>query len=54
MSVSRFGFVISHLILSRARFIRDRNADLERSILESYLMVSGTDLREMVKNVEAH
>ena len=35
VSVSKFGFALSPLVLSRARFIRDRNRDLEKSILES-------------------
>ena len=44
-TVAKFGFALSPLIMSRARFIRERNTELEKSILESYLMVSGLDLR---------
>ena len=49
-AVSKFGFALSPLIMSRTRFIRERNKDLEKSILESYTTVCGKDLREVVKD----
>jgi len=49
-SVSKFGFALSPLIMSRTRFIRERNTDLEKSILESYETVYGRDLSEVVKD----
>ncbi|MHB1868157.1 MAG: nucleotidyltransferase domain-containing protein [Nitrososphaerales archaeon] len=49
-AVSKFGFALSPLIMNRTRFIRERNKDLEKSILESYTTVCGKDLREVVKD----
>jgi predicted nucleotidyltransferase len=48
--VSRFGHALSPLILDDEKFLRDRDRDLEKSILERYILVRGRDLREMVKN----
>jgi len=52
-SASKFGFALSPLIMGRARFIRERNKDLEKSILVSYAIVSGKDLSEVIQNVKA-
>jgi hypothetical protein len=41
------------LILEREKFLRDRDRDLEKSILERYMLVRGRDLREMVKSGKA-
>lgn len=50
---AKFGFPLSPLIMSKARFIRERNTDLVKSILESYVTVYGKDLRKVVENVKA-
>ncbi len=51
-TISKFGFAISPLIMSKEHFIRIRHSDLEKSILESYTIVSGRDLSEFVQNVK--
>ena len=45
--VSKFGFGLSPLIMDEATFARKKNKDLGRSILESYRMVRGKDLKEI-------
>lgn len=45
---SKFGAALSSLIMSKQKFIRKRKQTLIKSILESYMMVYGKDLREMV------
>jgi predicted nucleotidyltransferase len=52
-TLSRFGHAPSPLILDSKKFLRDHNGDLEKSILERYILVRGRDLREMVKNGKA-
>jgi predicted nucleotidyltransferase len=52
-TLSRFGHALSPLILDRKKFLRDQERDLEKSILERYMLVRGRDLREMVKNGKA-
>ncbi len=51
-TVSRFGHALSPLILGEKKFRRDHDTDLEKSILERYILVRGRDLRE-VKNGKA-
>ena len=51
--LSRFGHALSPLILDTEKFLRDYDSDLEKSILERYILVRGRDLREMVKNGKA-
>ena len=46
-TVSKFGFGLSPLIMSETTFARKKKQDLGRSILESYTMVRGRDLKEM-------
>ena len=52
-TLPRFGHALSPLILDEEKFLRDCDRDLERSILERYILVRGRDLREMVKNGKA-
>jgi predicted nucleotidyltransferase len=52
-ALSRFGHALSPLILEREKVLRDRDRDLEKSILERYMLVRGRDLREMVKSGKA-
>ncbi len=53
VAASRFGHVLSPLILGEKKFRRDHDIDLEKSILERYILVSGRDLREMAKSGKA-
>jgi len=46
--ISKFGFALSPLILSKGHFIREAETQLEKSILESYVTVSGADLLEVL------
>jgi predicted nucleotidyltransferase len=48
--LSRFGHVLSPLILSRDRFARGRGKELEKSMLEHYVIVSGKDLMEVIES----
>ena len=50
---TRFGHALSPLILSRERFSKDRDKELEKSILERYVLAAGTDLMEVVENGKA-
>jgi predicted nucleotidyltransferase len=52
-TLSRFGHALSPLILEEKKFLRGGDRDLEKSILERYILVRGRDLREMVKNGKA-
>lgn len=49
-TLSRFGLALSPLIMDRDRFIRRHNSELEKSILESYILVCGEDLKEIVES----
>jgi predicted nucleotidyltransferase len=44
-TISRFGLAISQLLFSKEEFARKRNTQLGKSILESYILVWGKDLR---------
>lgn len=46
-TVSKFGAGLSPLIIDEASFASKKNEDLAKSILESYKMVCGKDLREV-------
>jgi predicted nucleotidyltransferase len=48
--LTRFGHVLSPLIISRERFSKDRDEQLEKSIFEKYLLVAGKDLMEAVES----
>ena len=50
---SKFGLRLSPLIMDEALFVRKRGGDLAKSILESYTMVWGRDLKEIVGNDKA-
>ncbi|MCL4437274.1 MAG: MarR family transcriptional regulator [Thaumarchaeota archaeon] len=52
-TTSKFGFAPSPLIMSKERFIQESDRDLEKSILESYTLVSGKDLKEIIKHGKA-
>lgn len=52
ITASRFGHALSPLILDEKKFRRDHDIDLEKSILEQYILVRGRDLREMVESGE--
>ena len=47
-TLSRFGVRLSPLIMDEALFVRKRGGDLAKSILESYTLVWGRDLREII------
>ncbi len=49
-TLSRFGLGLSPLIMDKALFVRKQSGDLVRSILESYTLVCGRDLKEIVGN----
>ncbi len=49
-ALSKFGLGLSPLIMDHAHFIRKRGEDLARSILESYTLVWGKDLKELAGN----
>ena len=46
-SVSRFGFGLSPMIMSESTFARKKEEDFGKSILQSYRMVTGKDLKEI-------
>lgn len=48
-ALSKFGLALSPLIIDRDRFIRKRRGDFERTILDSYTLVCGTDPKEILK-----
>lgn len=52
-TLSRFGHALSPLILDSKKFLRDHDVDLEKSILERYILVRGRDPREMANNGKA-
>jgi predicted nucleotidyltransferase len=52
-ALSAFGHALSPLILDRERFIKNREAGLERSILAHYTLVSGIDPKEIVASGKA-
>ena len=45
---SKFGTALSPLIMDKQKFMRKRNEQLVKSILGSYMLVYGKDLREMI------
>ena len=45
--VSKFGVGLSPLIMDETSFVSKKNENLVKSILESYKMVRGKDLREI-------
>jgi len=51
-TLSRFGLALSPLVQDENRFARRRREELESSILDSYILVSGKDLKEIVKSVK--
>ncbi|MBI2937165.1 MAG: nucleotidyltransferase domain-containing protein [Thaumarchaeota archaeon] len=52
-TTSRFGFALSPLIMSKERFIQESDRELEKSILESYTLVCGKDLKKIIKRGKA-
>ncbi len=48
VTLSTFGTALSPFIMDKQEFVRRRNENLVKSILESYLIVYGKDLREIV------
>jgi len=45
---SKFGTALSPLIMNKRQFVRKHNQKLVKSILESYIIVYGKDLREVM------
>lgn len=52
-TVSGFGLALSPLIMEEERFIREHNRELEKSILESYILVYGKDPKEIIESGKA-
>ncbi len=52
-AISKFGVGLSPLIMCRLEFIKSQNRDLLKSILSSYRMVWGKDLKGSIGIVEA-
>lgn len=50
VALSMFGLGLSPLIMDEALFSRKRGGDLVKSILASYILVGGKDLREIAGN----
>ncbi len=50
---SRFGVALSPLIISEQAFAERGHAELVNSILDSYILVCGEDLRELAEHVKA-
>jgi predicted nucleotidyltransferase len=48
MTVSRFGFAVSPLIMDEGRLVREAEGELGKSILGSYILVGGIDPRDLV------
>ncbi len=46
----QFGPAISPIVMTRAEFLRFPSSDLAKSILEEYIHVCGTDLKELSAN----
>ena len=46
-TVSKFGIGLSPLVMDEASFGKTKNGSLVRSILKSYIMVRGKDLKEV-------
>lgn len=53
-TISRFGLALSPTILDGERFRGMREGGLAQSILESYLLVGGKDLKEALENDKSH
>ena len=49
MTISRFGFALSPLIMDERRLVKEAEGDLGKSILGSYILVGGRDPRELVR-----
>ena len=49
-TVSRFGLALSPLIMEEGRLIQEHNRELEKSILESYILVYGKDPKEIIES----
>ena len=47
---SKFGLALSPLIMDEGRLVRKRDGELEKSILESYTLVCGKDLKEIIES----
>lgn len=51
-TLARFGLGLSPLIMSRAVFVRKHDGNFAKSVLESYKLVWGKDLKELIGNVK--
>ena len=51
-SLARFGIGLSPFISTRAQFVRRQRGDFARSVMASYRMVLGKDIRELVLGVQ--
>lgn len=52
-TLAKFGMGLSPLIMNRAQFTRKGGGNLAKSVLGSYRLVWGRDLKELVESVEA-
>ncbi|MDG6940051.1 MAG: MarR family transcriptional regulator [Nitrososphaerota archaeon] len=52
VTLSKFGIALSPLVLAEKDFARRHDRELGKSILRSYMLVSGRDLKETVGNVK--
>jgi len=50
VTVSKFGFALSPLIMNERHFVRRYRDELEKSILESYTLVCGKDPKEIIES----
>lgn len=50
---SRFGIAMSPFIIEEERFIREHDRELEKSILESYILSYGKDPKEIIEGGKA-
>lgn len=51
-ALSEFGWGLSPTIMDRTLFVRKQNGDFVKSVLQSYKLVYGRDLKELVGDVE--
>lgn len=51
-ALAKFGVGLSPLVIGRTRFIRRQNENFEKSVMESYILVWGKDLKELVGSVK--
>lgn len=49
--LSKFGFAISPLIMTKEELHQKNNSTFLKSIVDAHLQVNGKDLREIVSNV---